>query len=155
MQKTPFPESVLAPKSYAEPLPCPHAALVAGAVREKAKHVLLEVRRSPAPRSVSVHERATRRLREVLGLLPTVIWPWVNTPCCRGAPPPSVTNPCRAALLGAPPILLTGMLRNSKQADTLRFHEGECAKYRKKMRVQQAVNPEASIVQERGLGFEV
>ena len=49
----------------------------------------------------------------------------------------------------------TGMLRNSKQADTLRFHEGECAKYRKKMRVQQAVNPEASIVQERGLGFKV
>ena len=50
---------------------------------------------------------------------------------------------------------MTGMLRNSKQADTLRFHEGECAKYRKKMRVQHAVNPEASIVQERGLGFKV
>ena len=81
----------------------------------------------------------------------------------RAPPPPSVTNPCRAGcfkplsrgIAGAPPILLTGMLRNSKQADTLRFHEGECAKYRKKMRVQQAVNPEASIVQERGLGFKV
>ena len=82
----------------------------------------------------------------------------------RGPPAPSVTNPCRAgfvsnpcraALLGHLPILLTGMLRNSKQADTLRFHEGECAKCRKKMRVQQAVNPEASIVQERGLGFKV
>ena len=42
------------------------------------------------------------------------------------APPPSVTNPCRAgfvsnpcrtALLGAPSIILTEMLRNSKQAD--------------------------------------
>ena len=92
------------------------------------------------------------------------IWPWVNTPCCRGAPPPLCYKPLSRRLCfkplsrgiaGAPPILLTGMLRNSKQADTLRFHEGECAKYRKKMRVQQAVNPEASIVQERGLGFKV
>ena len=49
----------------------------------------------------------------------------------RGPPPPSVTNPCRAGF------------------------EGECAKYRKKMRIQKAVNPEASIVQERGLGFKV
>ena len=90
--------------------------------------------------------------------------PWVNTPCCRGAPPPLCYKPLSRRLCfkplsrgiaGAPPILLTGMLRNSKQADTLRFHEGECAKYRKKMRVQQAVNPEASIVQERGLGFKV
>ena len=64
-------------------------------------------------------------------------------------------KPLSRGIAGAPPILLTGMLRNSKQADTLRFHEGECAKYRKKMRVQQAVNPEASIVQERGLGFKV
>ena len=94
----------------------------------------------------------------------TYYWPWVNTPCCRGAPPPLCYKPLSRRLCfkplsrgiaGAPPILLTGMLRNSKQADTLRFHEGECAKYRKKMRVQQAVNPEASIVQERGLGFKV
>ena len=90
-------------------------------------------------------------------------WPWVNTPCCRGAPPLCYKplsrrlcfKPLSRGIAGAPPILLTGMLRNSKQADTLRFHEGECAKYRKKMRVQQAVNPEASIVQERGLGFKV
>ena len=27
------------------------------------------------------------------------IWGWVNTPCCRGAPPPSVTNPCRAGFV--------------------------------------------------------
>ena len=53
-------------------------------------------------------------------------------------------KPLSRGIAGAPPILLTGMLRNSKQADTLRFHEGECAKYRKKMRVQQ-----------RGLGFKV
>ena len=81
-----------------------------------------------------------------------------------GPPPPLLQTlvapefcfkPLSRGIAGAPPILLTGMLRNSKQADTLRFHEGECAKYRKKMRVQQAVNPEASIAQERGLGFKV
>ena len=44
-------------------------------------------------------------------------------------------KPLSRGIAGAPPILLTGMLRNSKQADTLRFHEGECAKYRKNMRV--------------------
>ena len=64
-------------------------------------------------------------------------------------------KPLSRGIAGAPPILLTGMLRNSKQADTLRFHEGECAKYRKKMRVQQGCQSEASIVQERGLGFKV
>ena len=32
----------------------------------------------------------------------SIIWPWVNTPCCRGAPPPSVTNPCRAGFVSNP-----------------------------------------------------
>ena len=72
-------------------------------------------------------------------------------PVLSRGPPPLLQTLVAPALFQ----LLTGMLRNSKQADTLRFHEGECAKYRKKMRVQQAVNPEASIVQERGLGFKV
>ena len=103
-----------------------------------------------------------KRVSCAVDALTGVIWPWVNTPCCRRAPPLCYKplsrrlcfKPLSRRIAGAPPILLTGMLRNSKQADTLRFHEGECAKYRKKMRVQQAVNPEASIVQERGLGFK-